>query len=281
MTAAAEAALTIRRPRAMPALAEISAVVERVTGYVDMHPGVLLTVLRSGGHVAGAYAGDRCVGGVYGLYGVHQGIPRLFSEMVAVDRDWQGARIARSLKLDQRSFALEHGIPVITWTFDPLRGRNASLNLRALGARPAGYTADMYGSLPGFSSGWPTDQLVLEWDIASERVRQIMAGADLDARWLAADIPMVLAVRRQGDDEQVLSASPADAGHVCIPVPTDIQAIRARSMPRALEWRMAVREAMTALLDNGYTITWFLPASGPGSWNRYLLSRRAGQGGGL
>jgi predicted GNAT superfamily acetyltransferase len=73
--------------------------------------------------------------------------------------------------LEQRRDALERGIRLIEWTFDPLEWKNARFNLNRLGAIARRYIPNQYGiSSSPLHRGLPTDRLVAEWWLDSPRV---------------------------------------------------------------------------------------------------------------
>lgn len=270
--AASESEMTIRRAASMTDVGEISDLVESVTGYRDIHPAVLHTVIETGGHVAGAYDQQgRCVGGVYGLIGVRDGSPFLHSEMLAVQPDMRGTHVARALKLDQRAFALEAGMEQVTWTYDPLRGVNANLNIRLLGCNVVGYKVDMYGELPGYSSGWPTDQLLLEWRLRSERVERVLSGSTPDTEGPRATV-VETSVRPDGllVFDRVLDS---DNPIVLLEIPDSIQAMRWLDMNEVLRWRLGVRTAFQTYLGRGYEVIWFLSRTEGRRRNFYVLEK--------
>jgi predicted GNAT superfamily acetyltransferase len=274
VTPAPAGSLQIVRASTMADLRPIAEVVEAVTGYLDIHPGVMLTVLSTGGYASAAYEDGRCIGGCYALVGLRDGRPYLHSEMLAVLPERQGAGVAQRLKLDQREFAREQGIDLVTWTVDPLRGRNATLNLRRLGCTVAGYCPDMYGELPGFSAGWPTDQLMLEWWVGSAHVQRVLAREDLDAAYADAALPRILDVRARADGlpEPVAVDEQLAAPRVLLEIPLDAQDMRGRDMDLVLRWRFAVRTAFLSFLGRGYRVEWFLARHGPERRNFYVLA---------
>ena len=84
--------------------------------------------------------------------------------------------MGRRLKLFQRQDALKRGIDLVEWTFDPLDLKNAHFNFVRLGAIARKYIPDCYGVTQSpLHAGLPTDRLVAEWWLASERVKSILA----------------------------------------------------------------------------------------------------------
>lgn len=265
----------IRRLQSMEELTDASDVVLEVTGYRDIHPAVLRSIVDGGGYAAAAYEGGRMIGALYGLLSVHGGAaPHLHSEMLAVLPSHRGKGLARALKLDQRSFALERSMGLVTWTYDPLRGPNANLNIRRLGGEIAGYAPDMYGSLPGFSGGWPTDQLLVEWHVASGRVEEALAGVDEEGRFGISGLAEVTSVVLREDGlEDLAGWTPGVSDPMLLlRVPENAQEMRSRDMDLVLRWRFGIREAFQHYLDAGYRVEWFFPQRTPIRRNVYVLS---------
>ena len=142
---------------------------------------------KVGGQVIGAFdteisgaAPEGCpeslVGFVLSLPGVKSNNgslkPYLHSHMLAVREGYRNRGLGTLLKLAQRNEALERGIRLIEWTFDPLEIKNAYLNLTKLGAIARRYEVDFYGvSSSRLQGGLPTDRLVAEWQLDSPRVK--------------------------------------------------------------------------------------------------------------
>src|SRR5579863_1064837 len=101
---------------------------------VDLQsPRLYLVQTMVGGLVLGAFDGDRMVGFLNCMPGIRKGKPYWHSHMLAVATDHRNAGIGARLKLEQRAAALQRGIRLIQWTFDPLQAKNAYLNLEKLG----------------------------------------------------------------------------------------------------------------------------------------------------
>ena len=64
---------------------------------------------------------------------------------------------------------------MIEWTFDPLEIKNAYLNIERLGAIARRYHVNQYGitSSP-LQGGLPSDRLVAEWWLKSNRVENLL-----------------------------------------------------------------------------------------------------------
>ena len=173
-----------------------------------------------------------------------------------------GRAVGYALKLHQRVWALERGIEVVSWTFDPLIRRNAWFNLGKLAARPVRYLVDFYGAMPdAINAGDATDRLYLHWRLASAEVCAAVDRPD-------GPPPEVLeaaALRRNGFVDLIELASdgsPTPVRHggesapgVLVAIPADIEALRRTDLDAALRWRHVVRQALTTSLVAGMQIS--------------------------
>ena len=98
--------------------------------------------------------------------------------MLAVRPEYRNAGLGRRIKLFQRDDALARGFELIEWTFDPLEIKNAYLNIERLGAIARRYSVNQYGitSSP-LQGGLPSDRLVAEWWLKSQRVQRTLESA--------------------------------------------------------------------------------------------------------
>ncbi len=163
-----------------------------------------VVAVETGGQVIGAFEGERMVGFTFAFAGLHDGKPYLHSHMAAVLPDARDRGIGRGLKLFQRTDALERGIERIEWTFDPLEVKNAYFNLMRLGAVVRRLIPDCYGiTASPLHSGLPTDRLVAEWDLRSERVerclRDLPPVENFSSRAERVSVPKQLADWRRSD----------------------------------------------------------------------------------
>ena len=170
---------------------------------------LLRALSHSGGYIAGAYLEGRLVGASVGFRGSHRGRPSLHSHATGVSAQARGLHVGRTLKLHQRDWAAGSGIPLITWTFDPLVRRNAWFNIARLGARPAEYLVDFYGPMTdAVNAGDPSDRLLMVWEVD---------GAPPTAR--------------------------VETGmHRIVATPQDIETLRTSDPAAASAWRLRLRE---------------------------------------
>jgi predicted GNAT superfamily acetyltransferase len=166
------------------------------------------------------------------------------SHLAAVVEELRHKDIGYRLKLAQRERALEAGIPLIIWTFDPLQSRNAHFNINKLGVIIRRYEVNYYGEGVSavFDSGVPSDRVFAEWWVSSPRVKSVLAG----------NRPTV---------EEESSA---------VVIPEDINAVRARSLEEHIEWRLRVREDFLRELKKGLVVRGFA-RDGEGARSKYLF----------
>ncbi len=137
---------------------------------------MFVVACKVGGQVMGAFDGKEMVGFALSVPGTRSGEVYLHSHMLAVRKEHRNGGLGRRLKLLQRDDALERGIELIEWTFDPLEIKNAYLNIEKLGAIARRYTINQYGvtSSP-LQGGLPSDRLIAEWWLKSKRVEALLA----------------------------------------------------------------------------------------------------------
>lgn len=172
--------IVIRPCTTLEAFAECIALQKAVWGDEDRElvpQHIFVVANKTGGQVFGAYDGDRLVGYLLAMVGLHGSRVHLHSHMTGVHPDYQNDGIGQRLKLAQRDEAIARGIDLIEWTFDPLKLRNAFFNIVRLGAIIRTYLPNVYGQTTShLDRGLPTDRLLAEWELTAPRVQQILAG---------------------------------------------------------------------------------------------------------
>lgn len=149
----------------------------------DLQPARLYRVQSLiGGLVLGAFDGDRLVGFNNCMPGIRDGKPYWHSHMLAVATEYRNAGIGSQLKLEQRAAALERGITLIQWTFDPLQAKNAYLNIEKLGVIVRRYEVEVYGP----ATLGQTDRLIAEWWLDKPRLHA--GGGDVRRLYIPADV---------------------------------------------------------------------------------------------
>ena len=163
---------------------------------------VFFLAQKLGGLVLGAWDGDKLAAFNLGLPAQRNGTGYLHSQMLAVLPPYRNTGLGRSMKLAQRDFALEHGIEVIEWTYDPLEIKNSFFNLSRLGAISRRYEPDFYGaSSSPLQGGLPTDRLYAEWWLHSEHTNRVLHGEPITEEVLAkVSVPgQIYAWKAEGD----------------------------------------------------------------------------------
>lgn len=224
---------------------------EAVWGSRPVNEATLRALELAGSYLSVAVdGGDRVVGMCLGMVGVHGGDRHLHSHLAAVDPAVRGSGIGRALKRHQRAWCLDHGIPTVSWTFDPLVPENARFNLHHLGARGERYVIELYGPMDDeINRGDPSDRLLVRWDLEDQR-----ALAALDAPLPVPDVAELVdrgaeaAVAVEGD-APVFHPTPAALRLVA--TPDGIVALRRHDPDRARAWRLAVRAAMQRAFADG------------------------------
>jgi predicted GNAT superfamily acetyltransferase len=245
---------------------------------------VLLTAAHNGGLVAGACAGERLAGFVFGFLGFHETEParrlKHCSHMLGVHPDFRSAGVGHALKTYQREHVLRQRLDLITWTYDPLLARNAQLNIAKLGAVCTTYLPDLYGPMrDSLNAGLPSDRFQVEWWITTRRVADRLGGAPGDRPRLA-DLSAACAVWLNPPSSDGVPQPPnpdadasTNASPVLIEIPADFLALKAADPALALRWRLGTRAAFQALFRQGYVVTDFRHEPRPTPRAVYVLTR--------
>jgi len=204
---------------------------------IDVSPRRFLKVLTHiGGLVLGAFDGDRLVAFLNAMPGIRHGMPYWHSHMLAVSKDYWNSGVGSELKLAQRDHALERGLHLIEWTFDPLESKNAYLNVAKLGAIVCRYYVNHYGETTGaLQRGMDSDRVIAEW-------------------WV--DRPAFVP---DGDIRRVA-------------IPADLQSLKKQSLSSARDIQLRVREQFLKNIQDDYFVAGFERGD---EWSQYLFTRGA------
>ena len=247
---------------------------------------VLITVIKNGGGVLGAYATDGppemdgLVGVAFWWLGSGQHpvsrrtALKACSHVVGVLPAWQGKRVGLQLKLAQRQVVLEQGLTDwMTWTYDPLYRANGAFNLHRLGATCNTYYPNVYGEMEdALNRGVPSDRCQVDWLLDSPHVLHELNVQRIEQTWEVANLTVLpVAPPVDGLPAPVDHEFPADGAPLAIPIPADIAAVRARNTELLRAWRFYLRTMLEAAFTAGYTMVDCvqLPESG---WH-YILVR--------
>jgi predicted GNAT superfamily acetyltransferase len=131
----------------------------------------------------------------------------------------------RAVKLHQQTWAADHGLAYIVWTFDPLVRRNAWFNLGVLGARVEEYLVDFYGPIEdAVNARDETDRLLVAWAV---------------------------------DNPHTVSMLPPGGATTEVATPEDIVALRRADPAAATRWRRQLRAELSGALAAGGEVVGF------------------------
>jgi predicted GNAT superfamily acetyltransferase len=157
--------------------------------------------------------------------------------MLASVPDSRHRGVGAALKFAQRAQALDQGIALVRWTFDPLLARNAWLNVGKLGATIDGFERDFYGSMEdSLNQGERSDRAFIAWDLRPEPGPRTPPPAE-DLVQDTGGAPT--AVERGGP------------GAVRVVIPREYPELRAADPDTADRWRDAIASAFETCLADG------------------------------
>jgi predicted GNAT superfamily acetyltransferase len=250
---------------------------------------MLRAVQHYGGVLLGAYTPEgQMVGFVCGFIGrtEDEELARLmgtrflhYSHMMGIHPDYQGRSIGARLKREQRKHALKQGHRLMMWTYDPLLGPNAYLNVEKLGVICRRYVRDAYGDLEGIYLGLPTDRFEIEWWIASRYVQDRLAGSVdrmslSEWRKMGAQAVNPSVLRSDGLRAPGTPADKPDAHVLLVEIPGDFNAVREANMELARDWRLHIREVCEAAFEAGYVASRFVSEVAGGERRNFYVLRQ-------
>jgi predicted GNAT superfamily acetyltransferase len=213
---------------------------------------------QSGNYVVGGYADGALVAASIGCFGRRDGNAILHSLLTGVSPLVQDRGVGYALKVHQRAWALERGVGMITWTFDPLLRRNAFFNIAKLGADVAAYVPNLFGPAHGLYARPESDCLRVHWNLEY--------ATSLSAREAASRLTLTLNELLGRGAERVLHLSAGGslvtddsrAPVLLCEVPHDVVALRKENPVLATDWQRAVRDVLSPAFAKGYLATGFV-----------------------
>lgn len=236
--AQARSGVTVRTLHTNAELAEAQDIFDSTWPMTDggsnLPANLFRALVHSGAYACAAYDGQRAVGATVAFIGLHEGQVILHSHMAAVREDHRNRSIGTAMKCHQRLWALDHGIGVVSWTFDPLVRRNLRLNMLKLGAEVRGYERNFYGRMDDdYDFVDESDRVFAWWVVDSDRANAAATG----------ELRAVVA----GPQARVIE------------IPEDIVTLRKTDLEASLRWRARVRQQMEEALTLGYRVTGVTP----------------------
>jgi chorismate synthase len=212
---------------------------------------VLAIMADTGGAILAAYdpalgfTAEGWLGFIIGLGSSHG---TLVSHMLGVRADVRGAAdVGWYVKLIQAYEGLRTGHHSMIWTFDPMRGANARLNLEKLGAVVESLTIDKYGVLPSTLYGdVPSDRFTAHWDLLATNTIERMRAVYERRYW-------GLTPAETASIPEATAKTLSDLLHDRVPkvryrIPGDIDDLMRVDPQAAIEWRQDMRHVLPALL---------------------------------
>lgn len=259
----------------------VAAMERTVWGYSDAEdvvpPPVLIVSIKRGGILLGAFDdGGTMLGFVYSMAAIKDGRPSQWSHMLGVMPEMRAAGVGARLKLAQREAALDMGMDLIEWTYDPLQAANAHLNFAKLGIVVDEYEENIYGDSSSLlHRGTPTDRFIAEWRLSEPHVERRIAGFGLpvlrdSSVWGA---PVVNPSqpgepwRQPGESDLTI-----DDRRVLVEVPMGFSEMLERDPGLAQRWRMSTREIFQTYFAKGYRAVDFFLAREEGRGQDPLVS---------
>jgi predicted GNAT superfamily acetyltransferase len=259
----------------------VAALEREVWGYADAEDvvpaPVLIVSVKRGGILLGAFDADNVMKGfVYSMPAIKEGRPTQWSHMLGVTGDVRSTGLGARLKLAQRQVAMQMGLELIEWTFDPLQALNAHLNFAKLGVVASEYEENVYGeSSSPLHRGTPTDRLIAEWHIrlphVERRLFQPAQPAMRDASISSAPVvnPAVSGLVWIRPGRADVSA---EASRILVEIPAGFGEMQLGDPELALAWRLQTREVFQKYFARGYRAVDFFLARNVGR-GHYLLAR--------
>ena len=237
---------------------------------------LLLTIAKEGGLVLLATTETgQPIGFGYGFLGLtDDGHLKLASHQFGVLPAYQDSGLGFQLKLAQREAALAGRIELITWTFDPLQGRNAHFNLHKLGAVCNTYLPDLYGQMRDeLNQGLPTDRFRVDWWIASAHVADKLSGRSQEHPLDQLRYPILNPAKILNNGWPAPPDTfdlPGSDQFCLVEFPADIQDLKEQAPDLARQWRLQTRQLFESAFARGYTVINMLRQEGR---NFYLLQK--------
>lgn len=216
-------------------------------------PTEMIRALQESGNVPwGGFHHGRMIGYVLGWLGTDDEGYHIHSHMLAVDPEWRSKGVGYALKLAQRAAALDQGIRLVRWTFDPANAANAYFNLAKLGCVADGFHRDFYGEMEdALNAGERSDRLVARWEL------------DRSSEGPASDEGSVVVDREGPEDRPVPTAArpPSAGGTALVRIPSSYRELRFADPALADRWRDAIADGLEMCFSAGLQVSGFTSTS--------------------
>ena len=173
-----------------------------------------------------------------------------YSHMLGVRQDHRNEYdLGWYLKVLQGYLAIASGHQAMTWTFDPMRGANARLNLEKLAGEMVNLTIDKYGVMHSSLYGdVPTDRFTAFWNLLSPAVHQRLD--DVYAQRFHRLVPADLEHVPRATVDNVAQIAHAALPEVTYEIPGDIDQLLREQPERGAAWRFEMRKVLGTLMTS-------------------------------
>jgi chorismate synthase len=214
-----------------------------------------------------------CVSSSLGIY--------LFADSMGFLPAYQRKHLGYYVKKLQYSLAITMRIRYIVWTYDPLKGVNANINIRKLGARIVQYLPEQYKTMGTtcdlaknrLQKTVPEDRFEVCWDVLSDEVKRRMENPYCSSRDEIDQIPIInptlqmevarhqtgLCLKEKPDLMQKIASIQYDYQSPVLrfEIPINYNDIEEREPSLAIDWRIKSRQVFQKYFQNSYQIEEF------------------------
>ncbi|NQS91873.1 MAG: hypothetical protein HQ574_05630 [Chloroflexi bacterium] len=252
---------------------------------------VLTAIASDGGLLLGAYIEGKLVGFTLGWFattdpGFKQPASerlKLVSHMTGVLSGHRDQRIGYQLKLAQRQWAIDQGLDLITWTYDPMESRNGFFNMHLLACTCQTYLREYYGEMKDeMNLGIPSDRFRVDWWITNPAVEQrINQGAQSGnpqqsyEELIQDGFQLLNPVERNAVNFPLPPSqiNKISGNKILIEIPADFQIIRQKDPVLALSWRYHTREIFESVFTEEFEAKDFIYQRFESPRSFYLLEK--------
>lgn len=257
--------VTMRVLHSMEEFAVVVELQEKIWGMAKqdtVSPYIMNAISHNGGSVIAAEIDGQMVGFCLGFAGKRGDTVLFWSHMAGVLPEYQGQSIGFLVKQQQRTWALESGYDTISWTFDPLQRGNANFNFRHLGVIANTYHVNLYGAMTdAINAGLASDRLEATWHLHDKHVIELAEGLSPQDNDVSFTDEMSL-VRASDDIIAPMITTPLTLDTYCIEIPQHIGELKQRDKSKAIQWQLAIRQAMLSAFEQGYSACDFVVRDG-------------------
>lgn len=217
-------------------------------GEHDAVPTDVLGILeKTGGHLLAAYSREKGLtpegwaGLAIGLGSNHGTVE---SHMVVVPKDKRGSgNVGWNMKMIQAHEAVQNGFDSVSWTYNPMQGLNANLNLEKLGGNVESFVINQYGQSPTFGNV-PSHRFTVNWDLLDDRTHHRLQ--QVYSKAYRSPTVEDVASLPELTEETLAATLDAKPSHMTFSIPGDHTQL---SLDEQIEWMDRLGRVFSDLLD--------------------------------